>query len=195
MCERALGDGRLGTRHGVKPHVRVTVDAEEYRAGLGGELQIPGMDPEPITSATVDRILCDADVTTVLTRPATRCDDSSGSGSGEQVVDWLREATREVLYVGRTARTAPPRLRAALEVRDRHCAFPHCTITATRCHAHHVQHWSDGGTTDLENLVLVCHGHHHTIHEAHWTITRDPSKRPGEHGYWTFAPPPPQRRP
>jgi hypothetical protein len=37
--------------------------------------------------------------------------------------------------------------------------------------AHHVRHWSEGGSTDLANLVLLCHKHHRVIHGSEWTIT------------------------
>jgi hypothetical protein len=200
LCERLLGAGELGSRHQVRPHVTLTVHAEDYRAGIGGDLHIPGMEPEPISAATVDRILCDADVTAVLTRPvardtATRDEsrDPSADESGELVAGWLTDAAREVLYVGRAARTAPPRLRKALEIRDRHCQFPHCRVQADRCHAHHVRHWEHGGGTDLDQMVLLCHGHHHLVHEAGWQLTRTPGTRAGQPGYWQTAPP--ERRP
>ena len=71
-CQDLLDSGSLGSKHQQRPHVLVTVDAAEYRAGLGGLLHLPGTDAEPITAATVDQYLCDADVTTILTRPADR---------------------------------------------------------------------------------------------------------------------------
>ncbi len=190
LCERMLDESRMGSRHQQRPHLTVTVDAEEYRAGHGGELGIPGREPEHLSAASIDRILCDADVTTVLTRPATRRDES-----GEQVADWLADAAREVLYVGQARRTAPPRLRRALAIRDRHCAFSGCRADPTRCHAHHVTHWEDGGGTALDSMVLLCHGHHHLVHEGRWTVTATPGARPGEPGCWTFSPPVRQRTP
>jgi hypothetical protein len=33
-------------------------------------------------------------------------------------------------------------------------------------HGHHVQPWAEGGPTKLDNLVLVCPGHHRMIHEG-----------------------------
>jgi hypothetical protein len=59
-----------------------------------------------------------------------------------------------------------------------------------RCHAHHVAEWvADHGTTDLDNLVLLCSRHHHVVHEAGWTITPAPDFDPGTSGYWAFDPP------
>jgi hypothetical protein len=132
----------------------------------------------------VDRYLCDADVTTVLTAPATPTHSDGGRSD-----TWLGEAAREILYVGRAQRTAPPRLRKALSIRDRHCQFPDCAVTAERCHAHHVTHWEHGGTTDPANMVLLCNAHHHQVHEGGWTITRRPGARGGEPGAWDITPP------
>lgn len=28
-------------------------------------------------------------------------------------------------------------------------------------------HWANGGTTDIDNLVLLCHAHHHDLHDRH----------------------------
>jgi pseudouridine-5'-phosphate glycosidase len=41
--------------------------------------------------------------------------------------------------------------------------MPGCTRTA-KLHAHHVVYWSQGGRTDLSNLVLVCSRHHTLVH-------------------------------
>ncbi|MCH8100251.1 MAG: HNH endonuclease [Proteobacteria bacterium] len=32
--------------------------------------------------------------------------------------------------------------------------------------AHHIQHWSAGGETSLENLMLLCSQHHKLVHEG-----------------------------
>ncbi|HET6734886.1 HNH endonuclease signature motif containing protein, partial [Mycobacterium sp.] len=43
---------------------------------------------------------------------------------------------------------------------------------ATRgLHAHHIQHWEDGGPTELVNLVLLCPYHHRLHHRGIITIT------------------------
>ncbi len=55
-------------------------------------------------------------------------------------------------------------------------------------HAHHIQHWADGGPTSLDNLILLCGHHHRLIHAGPWTIRR--------HGpnQFSFDPPPDIRR-
>ncbi|MBF5081501.1 HNH endonuclease [Quadrisphaera sp. INWT6] len=70
--------------------------------------------------------------------------------------------------VGRLANRAQ---RRALAARDGGCAFPGCGAPATWCEAHHVVFWSQGGATELSNLVLLCSRHRTEIHLGHWTIT------------------------
>ncbi len=38
------------------------------------------------------------------------------------------------------------------------------------CHAHHVTHWINGGTTSPANLILLCGHHHRLIHSGPWRI-------------------------
>jgi hypothetical protein len=186
LCEELLNSGSLGSKHQQRPHVLLTVDAAEYRAGLGGLLHLPGLDPEPITAATIDQYLCDADLTTILTRPA----DDAAPHSSSRDDAWLHDAAREVLYVGRTRRTAPPRLRKALAIRDQHCVFPGCRVDAGRCDAHHVREWTEDGLTDPSNMLLLCRSHHTVVHKAGWTLTRTPGYRDGQPDGWDITPPP-----
>ncbi len=72
---------------------------------------------------------------------------------------------------GRRRRVVSPALRTALERRDRHCRYPGCT-RSHGVHAHHIQHWAHGGTTDKGNLVLLCRYHHRLVHEDGFTIQR-----------------------
>ncbi len=62
-----LDGGMLGTKHDQRPHVTVTVHSDDHAAGRGGTLLLPGFGTIPIGSATVSRILCDAEVDPVLT--------------------------------------------------------------------------------------------------------------------------------
>ena len=62
------------------------------------------------------------------------------------------------------------RLRRALEHRDRCCVVPGCGATRG-LHAHHLQHWENGGLTELDNLVLVCPYHHRLHHAGGITLT------------------------
>ncbi len=42
-------------------------------------------------------------------------------------------------------------------------------------HVHHLEHWSQGGSTDLDNLLTLCVFHHRLVHEGGWTIEGDPN--------------------
>ena len=188
-----LDDNAVGSHHGIAPHVTVTMDLARFEAGLGADLTMPGSDtPVLLANETVRRILCDSDLTTVVTRPQTL---TGPSPCGKTLAELLLDAAHEVLYVGRAERVVPPRLRRALEARDRHCAFPGCRAHVRRCNAHHVHEWEHGGCTDLDNTVLLCVRHHHAVHEGGWSITRAAGVPPGGTGAWEFAPPERRHRP
>ncbi|SFJ21766.1 HNH endonuclease signature motif containing protein [Amycolatopsis regifaucium] len=101
-------------------------------------------------------------------------------------------AAGEPLDVGRLRRFVTPGQRRALNIRDRGCAFPGCHRQPKHCHAHHIDHWADGGPTDLRNLVLLCGFHHRLIHHGDWEV------RMAADGLPEFTPPQyldPLRRP
>jgi Domain of unknown function (DUF222)/HNH endonuclease len=81
------------------------------------------------------------------------------------------------LELGRTTRVVQPAQRTALAVRDGGCVFPGCDRPLAWCEAHHIQHWLDGGPTDLDNLVLLCRAHHRAVHEGGWQLQRQPDGR------------------
>jgi len=122
----------------------------------------------------------------------------SGVRVGRQALQAvLCDATTEVVartedgrYMdyGRSQRTAPPRLRRALLAKyGFRCAADGCN-SRYRLQVHHLTPWSQGGTTDQEDLVLLCWFHHQVvIHERGFNIvvhqtgrvrfTRPPSSR------------------
>jgi hypothetical protein len=193
LARRCLDSGSVGTKHAQRPHVTLTVHLDDLVHGIGGTLRLPGVGEALLPPASVARILCDADLTGVLTRP-TDCTGGGRSRSGG-LADVVRERGREVLHVGRAHRTAPPRLRKALEVRDQHCAAPGCRIDPSRCEAHHVLEWERGGGTDLDNMVLLCTRHHHAVHEGRMSIRRRPEHPPGHPDHWQLTPPPSRPQP
>ena len=81
--------------------------------------------------------------------------------------------------IGRARRTVPLRLRRLLIARDRHCRWPGCHVPPSRCDAHHIIHWAAEGPTNLGNLLLLCHTHHHHLHEYGYRLV------PGPDGVWT----------
>lgn len=92
------------------------------------------------------------------------------------VVTMRHDAAGDVLDVGRKTRTVPSAIRRALTAHDMQCQFPGCT--ARRCDAHHVVHWAEGGTTALDNLLLLCRRHHRLVHEGGYTVRRSDDGSP-----------------
>ena len=82
----------------------------------------------------------------------------------------------EPLNIGRKTRAIPVAIRRALKARDGGCQFPGCTRTRFT-EGHHIEHWADGGETRLDNLVTLCHSHHHLIHEGGYGLERTASGR------------------
>ncbi|NNE97128.1 MAG: DUF222 domain-containing protein [Acidimicrobiales bacterium] len=82
----------------------------------------------------------------------------------------VEDAVGRALGDGREERVVGRKLRRRLHRRDRGmCRFPGCS-TRRRLHAHHVIHWANGGPTELDNLILLCHRHHRSVHEGGWNI-------------------------
>ncbi|HEX2578510.1 MAG TPA: DUF222 domain-containing protein [Aquihabitans sp.] len=64
-----------------------------------------------------------------------------------------------VIDVGIRTRCFTGATRRAVEVRDRHCAFPGCREPAERCQVDHVVEYTDGGLTVQDNGRLLCPVH------------------------------------
>lgn len=150
-------------------HLTVITNAAtlQARPGAGGSsLEWGGV----ISVEATRRLACDASITPVTVGPLG-----------------------QVLDVGRRTRVVTPGIWAGLVVRDGGCAFPGCDAPVSRCDAHHVVHWADGGPTALGNLVLVCQYHHHRVLHSNdddtgqadwWRVSIDgPTGRP------VFTPP------
>jgi len=157
---RRLADALVElAQHGQRSHLQVTTSLETLLQRAGA----PAADVEfslPISGAAMRRLACDCNVTRILL------------GADSQVID-----------VGRSKRTVSAPMRRALDARDRVCRWPGCDRPARWSAAHHVVHWSQGGPTDLDNLVLLCPRHHWMVHEGGWQIVRTE-----DHGFTTVPP-------
>ncbi|MGF1667976.1 MAG: HNH endonuclease [Acidimicrobiia bacterium] len=92
-----------------------------------------------------------------------------------------------LMGVGRTTTSLPPRLRRAIIARDGACVIDGCT-SRYRLEIHHVIERSNGGTDDPANLATLCWAHHHVfVHRRGFTI--DPESPPGRRRL--NRPPPP----
>jgi hypothetical protein len=92
--------------------------------------------------------------------------------------------------------TIPGHIRRAVQLRDRHCAWPRCDRPAVHCDVHHLRHKSDGGETSVANCVLLCNFHHDVcIHRRGWRLILHPdgtteARSPdGRHVHRSHAPP------
>lgn len=101
-----------------------------------------------IGGTTVQRLLCNARIQTVVEHP---------------------DGT--VMGLGRLSREPTAWMMRQLRHRDDGCRFPGCDARRFT-QAHHIEWWSKGGATDLENLVLICSFHHKLVHEHGWSIER-----------------------
>ncbi|HEU0101735.1 MAG TPA: HNH endonuclease signature motif containing protein, partial [Mycobacteriales bacterium] len=117
----------------------------------------------PLTRAALRRLACDATLTLAVLR--TPGQDTCPAGCPPSQPGRVCEHLAQPLYVGRSARTISGLQFKALVLRDRHCVVKGCHRPPAQCAGHHVKHWADGGTTDLDNLVLLCHAHHHDHHD------------------------------
>lgn len=79
--------------------------------------------------------------------------------------------------LGRSRREASLALRELLGTVDgERCRFPGCT-RHRKLHGHHVVYWSDGGTTNLANLILLCSRHHTLVHQLGFQLLLAPDRR------------------
>ncbi|HNP58283.1 MAG TPA: DUF222 domain-containing protein [Gordonia sp. (in: high G+C Gram-positive bacteria)] len=74
-----------------------------------------------------------------------------------------------VLWWGRKQRFPSAALTRMIAQRDVTCQAPGCERTH-HLHIHHVKPWSQGGTTDPDNLILLCGNHHRGLHEGDFVI-------------------------
>ena len=65
-------------------------------------------------------------------------------------------------------RSASKPMKDFLRIRDAHCRWPGCTLTATRCELDHTIAVEDGGPTCLSNMESLCKGHHLLKHQTRW---------------------------
>jgi len=143
----------LATGGPERAAIQVTSSVETL-LGLAGA---PAADAEfslPISSKIIERLACDSNITRVLL-------DSESA----------------VIDVGRAKRVVSGPARRALNARDGCCRWPGCDRPPSLTAAHHVVHWVRGGTTDLDNLILLCFRHHWMVHEGKWQLVRSDDGR------------------
>ncbi|MXW94590.1 MAG: DUF222 domain-containing protein [Acidimicrobiaceae bacterium] len=135
-----------------------------------------------------------------------------------KILPAIFSAEGDPLWLGRADRHASAGQRIALAARDGGCV--NCAAPAGGGEPHHIEWFSRGGPTDIDNLALLCERCHHLVHDDGWQLhsdngrlrlqpppqpTRSRSRsdadcRPGHNGHsdgrsWSDAPVGPQRNP
>ena len=87
-----------------------------------------------------------------------------------EIIPTVLNSKGRVIDVGRRTRRVSEALRCVLIARDGGCVWPGCDAPPSRCDAHHIKHWADGGLTNADNLALLCHRHHILLHEGRYRI-------------------------
>ncbi|HEY1625474.1 MAG TPA: HNH endonuclease signature motif containing protein [Streptosporangiaceae bacterium] len=152
----------------------------ERAAALSGEL-LPGTADEP-PQGTGN---APAGTSAAGARPCApagpgRCHVEDGPAIGvttmqmltcEATLSWMtHDQDGNVLNVGRRRRRPTAAIRRAARERDNgRCRFPGCD--SRRVDLHHIQYWSRGGQTRLDNLISLCKAHHRLVHTRGYLIT------------------------
>jgi hypothetical protein len=148
--EQRLADALVELASGGAERAQLQVTSSvETLMGLAGAAAAEMDFSLPISAAAVERLACDCAVVRVLL-----------------------DSDSVVIDVDRSKRVVSGPARRALNARDGSCRWPGCERPAAWSAAHHVVHWIRGGTTDLENLILLCHRHHRMVHEGEWQLVR-----------------------
>jgi hypothetical protein len=88
------------------------------------------------------------------------------------VLPAVLDGNGRVLDLGRRSRLATPAQRLALYVQQHGvCAIQGCDRPASWGDAHHwKRRWTDGATTNLDDLILICARHHTLAHKPGATV-------------------------
>jgi len=146
--------------------VAVVVDYDTLIAKTGGTADLGA--GATITGAAARRLACDAGIHRLIVKGAS-----------------------EILDTGRQTRAWSTPQRRAIRFRHGHqCAIKGCGRRITQIH--HVQFWTDGGITAIDNGIPLCFVHHHYVHDGGWTLTYDPNTQTttltGPHGQTIESP-------
>lgn len=151
VCESTLAGGLRDASAQPRSSVVVHVDHQVLGdVGAPGCAHAPGIGA--LSAHTVQRLACDASVSTLEFRP-----DGAVVPEGK-------------------SRQIPTRLRRAVLTRDGSCRWPGCT-RHRYVDVHHVVFVSQGGRTVLSNLATLCRAHHRMVHEGGYRLTMDAAAR------------------
>ncbi len=138
----------------ARAEVSVVVDLETLKRGIHANTKLTSGTGIDLPVETVRRMACEA-----------------------RIVPVVMSTKGVVLDMGRATRLAGPQQRKALEAMHSTCAVPRCNVGVAYCEPHHIDYWTNGGPTDLANLVPLCAEHHRCVHEGGWRLRLDPATR------------------
>lgn len=127
----------------VTMHVTIALDALQSGRGTA---KISGVDA-PIPASVARRLAADAEIIPVVL----------GGPS-------------EPLDLGRSERLATTAQRTALGIKYGGCGWAMCDVPPEWCEVAHIVAWANGGTTDLDNLMLLCPFHHRCFDNDGWEL-------------------------
>ena len=142
VCAQVLTHGAVPERGGRRPHLNVIIRLEDLQnRARAAMLDFGGT----LSPQSLRQLACDAAIIPVVL-----------NGTGQP------------LDVGRLTRVVPDGIRRAVTARDNGCA--RCGRPPSWCEIHHVQPWETGGTTTVENCVMLCRPCHRLIHHTDWQV-------------------------
>jgi HNH endonuclease len=137
------------------------------RAGSGARAGVSAETPARVPGDPADPARChveDGPAISVTTAQMLVC---------TAALSWMRHGRDGILALGRRRRRPSSAIRRAARERDNcRCRFPGCE--SRRVDLHHIQHWVNGGRTDLDNLVSLCPYHHKVVHDRGYLIAAPP---------------------
>jgi len=146
LCAAALRTGEAPTRHGVRPHVIITMTADQLELGDHGIAHLGS--GQPVTLGQLRTLLADCTWGRVLLGPDSTPIEASAA-----------------------VRTVPAGLWRVLVARDGGCTWDGCDAPASWCDvAHGKMAFTDGGRLSPANAALLCRRHHRRFDLGGWRI-------------------------
>lgn len=157
--ERVLGEAfcafveaadpqRMPMQGGAATTIVVTMDLEKLFKGVG----VATAGGERIPASEVRRLACQANI-----------------------IPAVLGGKSEVLDLGRTRRLFSPAQRKAIAIRYQTCIVEGCAVPVEQTEIHHLDPWSRGGLTNLDDGVPGCSRHHHCFHDERYEMTWTPA--------------------
>jgi hypothetical protein len=132
-----------------RPAVQIVVTAAELTRPSGDGVAFIEGTGIPVSLSTVNRLVCDTGYVPVVL-------NADGSP----------------LDLGREVRLFTQKQRLVIAALQGGCVWSGCEKPPSMCELHHIEHWCQGGKTDVNDGVLLCRHHHMLLHNHGWKILR-----------------------